>query len=226
MLTVGDKIKYFRKQRGMTQAQLAELTGIHPVSIRKYEINKMQPQSQQIERIAEALRVSSGALGDSHSDIIHMETKGDLMGLLMLWHKSGILSIEGERGEDNLLDAATVRFQPNTVFGTYLALCCNQAKKEEVIQLDNLSVVLQDKSILQNLLRWESLYNGYVLMSKKYGDSEKKRSSNWITSVWYYRINPFYRICFVGRVSTMAMYSCPRNMETVTANQHLLLSMS
>ena len=30
MLTVGDKIKYFRKQRGMTQAQLAELTGIHP----------------------------------------------------------------------------------------------------------------------------------------------------------------------------------------------------
>lgn len=174
MLTVGDKIKYFRKQRGMTQAQLAELTGIHPVSIRKYEINKMQPQSQQIERIAEALRVSSGALGDSHSDIIHMETKGDLMGLLMLWHKSGILSIEGERGEDNLLDAATVRFQPNTVFGTYLALCCNQAKKEEVIQLDNLSVVLQDKSILQNLLRWESLYNGYVLMSKKYGDSDSE----------------------------------------------------
>ena len=141
MLTIGDKIKYFRKQRGMTQAQLAELTGIHPVSIRKYETNKMQPQSQQLERIAEALRVNSGALSDSYSDIIHMETKGDLMGLLMLWHKSGILSIEGERGEENLLDAATVRFQPNTVFGTYLALCCNQAKKEEVIQLDNLSVV-------------------------------------------------------------------------------------
>ena len=32
----------------------------------------MQPQSQQIERIAEALRVNSGALSDSHSDIIHM----------------------------------------------------------------------------------------------------------------------------------------------------------
>lgn len=174
MFTVGDKIKYFRKQRGMTQAQLAELTGIHPVSIRKYEINKMQPQSQQVERIAEALRVNSGALSSSNSDIIHMETKGDLMSLLMLWHKSGILSIEGERGEDNLLDAATVRLQPNTVFGTYLALSCDQAKKEEVIQLDNLSVVLQDKSILQNLLRWESLYNGYVLMSEKYGDSDSE----------------------------------------------------
>ena len=178
MLTVGDKIKYFRKQRGMTQAQLAELTGIHPVSIRKYEINKMQPQSQQLERIAEALRVNSGALSSSNSDIIHMETKGDLMGLLMLWHKSGILSIEGERGKDNLLDAATVRLQPNRVFRTYLALSCDQAKKEEVIQLDNLSVVLQDKSILQNLLRWESLYNGYVLMSDKYGDSDSEPTLN------------------------------------------------
>lgn len=178
MLTVGDKIRYFRKQRGMTQAQLAELTGIHPVSIRKYEINKMQPQSQQIERIAEALRVNSSALSDSHYDIIHMETKGDLMGLLMLWHKSGILSIEGERGEDNLLDAATVRLQPNAAFQTYMALSCDQAKKEEVIQLDNLSVVLQDKSILQNLLRWESLYNGYVLMSDKYGDSDREQTLN------------------------------------------------
>ena len=40
--------------------------------------------------------------------------------------------------------------------------------------MDNLSVVLQDKSILQNLLRWESLYNGYVLMSEKYGDSDSE----------------------------------------------------
>ena len=96
------------------------------------------------------------------------------MGLLMLWHKSGILSIKGERGEDNLLDAATVRLQPNAAFQAYLALACHQAKKEEVIQLDNLSVVLQDKSILQNLLRWESLYNGYVLMSAKYEDSDSE----------------------------------------------------
>ena len=87
-------------------------------------------------------------------------------------------SIEGERGEENLLDAATVHLQPNTVFGTYLALSCDQAKKEEVIQLDNLSVVLQDKSILQNLLRWESLYNGYVIMSKKYGDSDSEQTLN------------------------------------------------
>ena len=40
-MTIGEKIKYCRKQIGITQDKLAELTGIHPVSIRKYETNKM-----------------------------------------------------------------------------------------------------------------------------------------------------------------------------------------
>ena len=39
-MTIGEKIKYCRKQIGITQDKLAELTGIHPVSIRKYETNK------------------------------------------------------------------------------------------------------------------------------------------------------------------------------------------
>ena len=39
-MTIGEKIKYFRKRIGITQAKLAELSGIHPVSIRKYEIRR------------------------------------------------------------------------------------------------------------------------------------------------------------------------------------------
>ena len=54
-MTIGEKIKYCRKQIGITQDKLAELTGIHPVSIRKYETNKMQPQPPQLEKIAAAL---------------------------------------------------------------------------------------------------------------------------------------------------------------------------
>ena len=61
-MTIGEKIKYFRTQKRITQAKLAELSGIHPVSIRKYETNKMIPQSQQIDKIAEALEISSFAI--------------------------------------------------------------------------------------------------------------------------------------------------------------------
>lgn len=49
--------------------------------------------------------------------------------------------------------------------------------------MDNLNVVLQDKSILQNLLRWESLYNAYVLMSNKYGVSDREPTLNAINEL-------------------------------------------
>ncbi|MBQ6699210.1 MAG: helix-turn-helix transcriptional regulator, partial [Oscillospiraceae bacterium] len=57
-MTIGERIKFFRKSRGITQSQLAKLSGVHPVSVRKYETNKMVPQPEQIRRIADALAVS------------------------------------------------------------------------------------------------------------------------------------------------------------------------
>lgn len=170
MLTIGDRIKYFRKRRGITQAQLAELTGIHPVSIRKYETNKMQPQSAQIERIAEALHVNSGAISESGAEIIQLKTVGDLMGLLMNWHKSGIMRIEGKRGANKLLEGSSVHLVPSPALRSCLAVPA-EGKKEETIRLDSLRLNLPDE-IFTDLLRWESIYCGYHQMKEKYGDSE------------------------------------------------------
>lgn len=57
-MTIGEKIKYFRTLIGITQGRLAELSGIHPVSIRKYETNRMVPGVEALSRIAKALNVS------------------------------------------------------------------------------------------------------------------------------------------------------------------------
>lgn len=56
-MTIGDKIKYHRKSQNLTQDKLAELANLHPVSIRKYETNKMKPKIEQLFRIAIALDV-------------------------------------------------------------------------------------------------------------------------------------------------------------------------
>lgn len=57
-MTTGEKIKHYRKQAGITQDQLAERAEIHPVSIRKYETNKMQPQLSTLLKLAEALTIT------------------------------------------------------------------------------------------------------------------------------------------------------------------------
>lgn len=57
-MTLGEKIKNYRSMRGLTQKELGDLTGIHEVSIRKYEANRIKPRREQLRRIAMALRVS------------------------------------------------------------------------------------------------------------------------------------------------------------------------
>lgn len=47
-MAAGEKIKRYRKSLGITRNELAERSGIHPVTIRKYETNKLVPKIEQI----------------------------------------------------------------------------------------------------------------------------------------------------------------------------------
>ena len=56
-MTLGEKIKFHRSMKGLTQKQLGDMTKIHEVTIRKYEANKITPKRDQLERIATCLGV-------------------------------------------------------------------------------------------------------------------------------------------------------------------------
>ena len=77
MTYVGDKRKGYRKKRGITQAKLAELTGIHPVSIRKYESSMMKPRLPKHQRIADALEINAFLLQEKPYFKLRMETEED-----------------------------------------------------------------------------------------------------------------------------------------------------
>lgn len=92
MTYVGDKIKEYRRKRGITQAKLAELTGIHPVSIRKYEVGMMEPRLQQLQRIADALKINVFLLQEEPYPRLRMETEEDVEAVVEYLIKIGILN--------------------------------------------------------------------------------------------------------------------------------------
>lgn len=57
-MTVGDNIKFFRKERNLTQKQLADMLGIAPNTVAQYELGVSQPKLEQLQKIAMALHVS------------------------------------------------------------------------------------------------------------------------------------------------------------------------
>ncbi len=160
MKTVGERIKYFRKKRKMTQEQLAELTGIHPVSIRKYETNKMQPQIEQIERIATTLQVNANAIIGYNGAPTRVDTVGDLMGLLMTLYRARVLLIAGKRNEDFSIEPETARFMINPALSEFFQVL-SPNNSENSIDLHNIIFTLNEADCLQDFLTWAVCCWGY-----------------------------------------------------------------
>lgn len=57
-MTVGERMKQIRKEKGLTQKQLGERANIAEPTIRRYELGKLNPKFETIRKIADALEVS------------------------------------------------------------------------------------------------------------------------------------------------------------------------
>lgn len=62
MNAIGERIRQFRKRAKLTQSELAERVGVHPVTIAKYELGKHQPSVDALERLSDALGVSTDVI--------------------------------------------------------------------------------------------------------------------------------------------------------------------
>jgi len=56
-MTTGEKIRSARQKAGLTQKQLGELCGIAEPTIRRYELGKLNPKKETLEKIAKPLEV-------------------------------------------------------------------------------------------------------------------------------------------------------------------------
>lgn len=61
-MSLGEKIKKLRNEKGLSQEKFGKKTGIHPNHVGKYEANKTVPSADKLRKIAEVLEVSADYL--------------------------------------------------------------------------------------------------------------------------------------------------------------------
>lgn len=83
-MNIGEKIQFYRKANKLTQKQLAKLSGLSEISIRKYEAGDRFPKKEQLEKIASVLEIGGNELIDIKLDTIRLDTVGDAMSLIYL----------------------------------------------------------------------------------------------------------------------------------------------
>ena len=154
-MTIGKKIKYIRKLYHMSSAELAELSGIHPVSIRKYETDKMIPQQAQINRIAAAFQVSPVVFSDVNETKYDFQFSGDVLFLIITLYLSGGLIVSGNRSDDGALTPNSVKFSLTPLFDKFLRFY----HSNEEIELKQLSLGIIDENTLKHFIYWEYMYN-------------------------------------------------------------------
>jgi transcriptional regulator with XRE-family HTH domain len=65
---IGARIRVFRQNAGLSQEKLAELVGVTPQQIQKYEVAKTKISTDRIQMIAIALRVHVSAFFHDRDD--------------------------------------------------------------------------------------------------------------------------------------------------------------
>lgn len=148
-MTIGHRIRYYRQLRGMTQQQLASETGLHYVSIRRYEADMREPMPEQIRHLADALQVSYFALAGLDTGRMDANRESDLMSLLMLLTDSGILDI-CDQTTSSLHGCITDAFDVR-VKGT-----------DQMLPLTGIKLLPKSATIVQNISNWRNKKAAYA----------------------------------------------------------------
>ena len=172
-MTIGERIRYYRKNADMTQRELAATTGIHYVSICNYESGKMIPREDQIKKIADALGISYASLSNLETDTKKFQTLGNMFELLITLNKSGVMTLTGKRDSNGVITKSSARFVTTNTLFAYFKLIYPEAK--DPLDLSKIKVQLQNDFVLSKMIEWESLYNNTSRLSDKPKLTRKER---------------------------------------------------
>lgn len=108
VMTIGEKIKYFRNMRNISQETLGQLAGINSATIKKYEYGIRNPKPDQLLKITNALGISINLFMD-----FDIETASDVLSLLFKMDEQIDMIIDGEKDENGNIEPQTlfIRFK-------------------------------------------------------------------------------------------------------------------
>ena len=173
-MTIGERIRYYRKNADMTQRELAATTGIHYVSICNYESGKMIPREDQIRKIADALGISYSSLNNPDSDTRRLQSLGNLFELLMSLHRSGVMTLSGKRDASGAITKKSAKLTPmNNLFAYFRLL---YPDTNDSLDLSNITLQIQNDFVLSKMIEWEALYNSISSLEGKEKLSCKERN--------------------------------------------------
>ncbi len=132
-MDIAERIKKLRESYNITSNDLANITGIHPVSIRKYETRKMVPGIEVIDKMCEALKLPRMIFEGIPKQYTDYSFEGDFYQLLFLLLANGTMEAQERSTEDSRKETY---FTLNQQLSKYIEI----KNGDEVIPLENITI--------------------------------------------------------------------------------------
>ena len=154
-MDIAERIKRLRELYGITANELADITGIHPVSIRKYETNKMVPGIEVIDKMCNALNLSRMVFEGIPKQNTDFRFTGDFFQILFLLLANNTLNAEYtfSKNFENSLDKTY--FTLNPLLSKYIKIWNGDTE----IPLENLTITLNTDDGMEDNSIW---FNSYL----------------------------------------------------------------
>lgn len=145
-MNIGEKIKTFRLLHKLTQEQLAEMSGLSYISIRKYETGERNPKPDQLLKISDALGISINIFMD-----FDIRTISDLLSLVFRMDEQIDLQITAEKDSSGFYQPDSIKLSfSNTLVNQ--KLCMYLSSLDKSAKSDSTSIFAEDLTDLKNLL--------------------------------------------------------------------------
>ena len=135
-LEIPNRLKFFRKLRGMTQEDLSCASRINFGQIRKYESGERVPKLEQLEQIAKGMNISINTLMD-----FDVKSVGDVMSLLIKIDETAGITFSGTKNKDGSYDPKSIQltFKNKDILeriAIYMALKDRAKKEPDLLLID------------------------------------------------------------------------------------------
>lgn len=168
-MNTADRIKRLRMRWELTAEEFGKITEIHPVSIRKYETNKMVPGMDIIDKMCNRLELPRMIFEGFPKQYTDYHFKGDFYQQLFLLLDNKTLSVNKENESD-------VTFSLNPELANYMTI----KHGDDIIPLDQISFQIRDDTLLGRLPRAYARFLEYLELLDEI--EEVKNSDTWTDS--------------------------------------------
>lgn len=172
-MTEGDRIKKIREVFDITSNDFAEIVGIHPVTIRKYETNKMKPSKEHIDKMCKALKLPRMIFEGIPEQYTDYQYSGDFFQQLFMMLATNTLSLEGKYKDDTSNEKGF--FSLNPALSNYIVM----KRNGNVIPIEDIQinfVTNRFKDSHDNELPWFRMWIHFLQLADKAMNSSKWNS--------------------------------------------------